>query len=423
LSVFFLILTINYEKNPIPSDQSQTTIKKMMKWVHATAFSLLCGFGAIYQPAQATKPNKSPSCGVLLSEFATPIDAFKAWLRDPATKSEQIIEYLSRDPKLEKLYADPRGEVGFHSSKVLDMFENESRFYDLSTIQMPGATDVRSFMRMVIALHDIGKSISGREQHKYTVPILTESMRKLGWSAAEIRLARALVDNDYLGGFVSGRSGLSTLRTFEALVKQAKSSGIDVASFIRLQELLFICDAGSYGFFRHTRRSEGEPLKVENLAYQRIVATLKKGLTDDAGKYQLFHELYQGDDKVWIQATTRQEPDPIIFKVAINWTDFPAATKRYLIEKLDSANPAAEDLNLEFWKLLLKNGDPRLLPYLQRQHKRLENDPRRLRYFRWLQANRDKPMPLSPMPDELSRQVHLTYMDIEIKFKFSHSSR
>lgn len=145
--------------------------------------------------------------------------------------------------------------IGAHTGMVMDQFDSQKEHYDLPGLQdrmrhQPGFENFNAerFMKAVIVFHDIGKSLCNGDnarQHEFTLPILRDTMKTMGFSEQEIRLAANLVDNDLLGEWQAGkrhdvgevRSGLRAL---------AQDSGVSPRDYLVMQKLFYISDASSY---------------------------------------------------------------------------------------------------------------------------------------------------------------------------------
>ncbi|MBU6323685.1 MAG: hypothetical protein KGI41_03055 [Patescibacteria group bacterium] len=106
----------------------------------------------------------------------------------------------------------------------------------------------RKVMETMLAIHDIGKPAaiaagSKYDQHRYTTPIVRETLEGLGFGEKEVALATALVDGDPIGDFLKGGS---VSRAAERIVKSARESGRPLDGFYGLLKVFYQSDAGSY---------------------------------------------------------------------------------------------------------------------------------------------------------------------------------
>ncbi|MDR2050644.1 MAG: hypothetical protein LBQ63_02595 [Deltaproteobacteria bacterium] len=142
-----------------------------------------------------------------------------------------------------------------HTRQVMSLYEQQKGHYDLEGLQnslrgRPGFENfnANNFMKMVLLFHDIGKGqafATGREQHEVTTPILRDTMKRLGFSEQEVRLAANLVDNDLLGEWQAGKRH-DVAETRSRLRALAQDSGVPLKDYLLMQKLFYISDAGSY---------------------------------------------------------------------------------------------------------------------------------------------------------------------------------
>jgi hypothetical protein len=190
--------------------------------------------------------------------------SMKARISRQDVRVSDVIDELAKIPEIETLYRGSAGlypetyDVGVHTKRVGAEFEAQSRYADLESIGQEHDLDLVSLFKIVIALHDIGKShtvsagarldITGknatRHQHEATIPILVAVMKKLGYSAREIALSEALVERDLMGEI--GKGELDLEEAVEELQAAAKKASMDAWSFYRLQKFFFVIDASSY---------------------------------------------------------------------------------------------------------------------------------------------------------------------------------
>lgn len=148
----------------------------------------------------------------------------------------------SANPELNKILSMDSGvaegySVASHTMRALDRLSNLPR------------TKNTDFLATVVALHDAGKGLAykaGEEsaQHAYTIPILEKTMKSMGSSADDIRLAKALVDHDIIGDLVKGKLDLKAANNL--LAAQAAKGGVSSREFVEMARILWEVDAGSY---------------------------------------------------------------------------------------------------------------------------------------------------------------------------------
>lgn len=187
-------------------------------------------------------------------------------LRTTDMTGREVMEAMRGIPRLANLFDGQAGiggrdfTVGVHTGQVMDQFEGQKQHYDLSGIQQhvreqPGFENFNAerFMKVVLALHDIGKSLCSdtTRQHEFTMPILRDVMNKMGFSEQEVRLAGNLVDNDLLGDWQQGKThDVGEVRG--ALRELAQDSGVPMKDFLAMQKLFYISDSSSYEPIRST---------------------------------------------------------------------------------------------------------------------------------------------------------------------------
>lgn len=192
----------------------------------------------------------------------------RAIIEQPAArfKPAELIACLSQEPAIADLYAmDALVNEGYsvseHTLRVLTQFEKEAPKYAEELRSITARAQCRGleafaavpFMRLAIALHDIGKGLgrTASEQHTYTTPIALAIAKGLGASAEELALLHELIDHDLLGDWqkaaerhLAAPQGLA--QTVQSLQARGLASRIPVPDFSTLQYLFYICDASSY---------------------------------------------------------------------------------------------------------------------------------------------------------------------------------
>lgn len=175
---------------------------------------------------------------------------------EPAGYREMVTQNLS----LAFLYGEPSGvqegyTVGEHTVRVLETFEEQQALYQVHSIKVPYLKhDIQTFLRHILAFHDIGKSIAyrggdkGREVH-YSNKLAFNLIRAAGFTEAESVLALNLVDQHHIiGSYVQGKISLESAAT--EIRERATKLNVKPAEYLRLLEIIFVSDAGSYPFLR-----------------------------------------------------------------------------------------------------------------------------------------------------------------------------
>ena len=174
-------------------------------------------------------------------------------LRSPGYTPDKLIEFFKRE--FSKEYVADAGvweeyTVERHTSMVMNQFEKY-----FSRRSLPGDFKTDTF-RVILALHDIGvfaaieegtkRGMEIKEAKKvgqaiYTTKLMEPAMEKLGFDRKEVDVAKALVSDDLVGGYLrSGNFPTASLR------RMARESGLPVLDFFDLLLVYYMVDAGSY---------------------------------------------------------------------------------------------------------------------------------------------------------------------------------
>gem|GEM_PF-6830115 len=104
-----------------------------------------------------------------------------------------------------------------------------------------------ALLRLIIALHDIGKPHAIRErlsQHAATIPLMRTIMQKLNYCERDIEIACALVGHDSIGSTLKFPQKLS--KSCAKLKRQYAHSTMSAEEFTAAQFLFYIADSNSY---------------------------------------------------------------------------------------------------------------------------------------------------------------------------------
>lgn len=142
-------------------------------------------------------------------------------------------------PKLEKLYNTKVRHyvVKRHTLLVCQQFEEYA--FELNTKVMN-----IDLMRLVLAMHDIGKAIDRATQHTHTLSLIREFWPETPFTDYELKLVEILLKDDHLGSYFQGRYDGNTLQ--EELKKDADELQIDAPCLLQLKMVLYQCDIASY---------------------------------------------------------------------------------------------------------------------------------------------------------------------------------
>ena len=142
-------------------------------------------------------------------------------------------------PKLEELYNTKVRHyvVKQHTLFVCQQFEKYA--FELNTKVMN-----IDLMRLVLAMHDIGKAIDRATQHTHTISLIREFWPDTPFTDFELKLVEVLLKDDHLGNFFQGRYDCSMLQ--DEIKKDAKELQIDASCLLQLKMVLYQCDIASY---------------------------------------------------------------------------------------------------------------------------------------------------------------------------------
>lgn len=200
-------------------------------------------------------------------------DDLNSALKDNANGNQIINVLYNGDNLLRELYdGDARVAEGYtvkeHTNRVFDQYNDQIDKFDLDNVQVPTQIDIRNLMKVIVALHDIGKSIptyaEKHRQHEFTVPIMKKTMQDLGFGDYDINLAIAIVNNDILGDLVKGN--IEPQEAIEKLSKVADGIGMSLPNFFKLQSAFYTIDATSYDYVKQffSRAPDGKFVPKSN---------------------------------------------------------------------------------------------------------------------------------------------------------------
>ena len=174
------------------------------------------------------------------------------------SRSSKLRRILEEDYSPEKVLDFFSSEYGREYSSDVGVWEGYSlrehtlmvlRQYDkyFSSAELPTGLD-KNFMRVLLALHDIGKPQAvkegrKRDQHKFTLPVLQAELFRLGFSEREINIASALIEGDPIGDFVKG-GDLGETR--DEIRKVAEKCSLPPDQAYNLLKVYYMSDASSY---------------------------------------------------------------------------------------------------------------------------------------------------------------------------------
>ncbi len=177
-----------------------------------------------------------------------------------------LLELLSSDPDIGFLIKSSSGtakreSIGTHSAKVYSTFkEFEDRNPILRSFKTKGGLTLSKFLAMVIAVHDIGKSIAGahagiEKQKEYNTPLALRILSQLSMQKSDLELAKAIIDHDDFGRLFNARTPqdqkLKPDQLIEIISRRATELRISPRLLYALNLVFYLADAGSYDVVRN----------------------------------------------------------------------------------------------------------------------------------------------------------------------------
>jgi hypothetical protein len=178
--------------------------------------------------------------------FSFSLQSILAALEEPFNPN-LLIDELSKDQELEHLFSADAGvwekyTIREHTLMVFSIFE---RFH------APHLNDQeRSFFRLFLALHDIGKPLAieqtgdKKNQSEFTAPILHDALEQCDIKGKWLKLAVELETHDLIGQYFKDQ--LSIEETAQQLKKIAERTGFSVQEVLHYMTTFFQSDAGAY---------------------------------------------------------------------------------------------------------------------------------------------------------------------------------
>ncbi|MEX0849047.1 MAG: HD domain-containing protein [Candidatus Dependentiae bacterium] len=171
---------------------------------------------------------------------------------------KKLIGIIKKEyPHLKGLYESPSyitedHSLEQHTLNVLNQFNEQKKFYSIHAPYYKKIThDMEKLMIATILVHDIGKPLGARnEQHKHTVPIAKEALKRWGFTRVEIDFALTLIDNDIIGELVQPKYKMKVKDAYNTLSKLSSTVGLSMNAYFEMQMLFFVSDASSYPFIR-----------------------------------------------------------------------------------------------------------------------------------------------------------------------------
>jgi|GEM_PF-224490 hypothetical protein len=159
------------------------------------------------------------------------------------TPRERISVLCKKAPELLMFYkARVRHyTVETHTINVLNQFE---RYFSSHFDEM----NIEDF-RLLLLLHDIGKSVAykkGNKENQYieTISIISENKKRLNISDYTFSLFKTILENDSLGMYMQGKMSLEAI--YDDVVQRAKKIKIKIDELFYLLSVYYQCDVASY---------------------------------------------------------------------------------------------------------------------------------------------------------------------------------
>lgn len=159
---------------------------------------------------------------------------------DGAYSAEELITSLELVmPKLEELYNTRVRHyvVKKHAILVCEQFERYAFNFDINYMSI-------DLMRLVLAMHDIGKAVDRVNQHEQTLFIINEFWKLTPFTDYERKLTEVLLKNDNMSLYFQGKFNLEDLKN--EIVEDAKLLDIPQKILLQYKMILYQCDISSY---------------------------------------------------------------------------------------------------------------------------------------------------------------------------------
>lgn len=133
--------------------------------------------------------------------------------------------------------------LGQHTEMIMKQFW---KYFRESFPEEEGVS--MELMEISLALHDIGKPhavLTGDKgrQHRYTKYILRSLLPKMGYPVVQADMVVALIDGDPIGEYLQGESVKNACTKIRSM---AEMSGLSLNYFLKILEIFYKADAGSY---------------------------------------------------------------------------------------------------------------------------------------------------------------------------------
>ena len=160
-------------------------------------------------------------------------------LDDDYSPEEMITALEILMPKLEDLYNTRVRHyiVKKHTLLVCEQFEKYAFDFNNKCMNI-------DLMRLVLAVHDIGKAIDRPTQHEQTLSLVRELWDSTPFTEHELNLVEVLLKDDHLSLYFQGKYDLSDLK--EEIITDATKLNINPSVLLQYKMILYQCDIASY---------------------------------------------------------------------------------------------------------------------------------------------------------------------------------
>lgn len=182
----------------------------------------------------------SPNKAEIKNTDSTVIENFLGISLDDDYSPKEMITALELImPKLEELYNTRVRHyvVKKHTLLVCEQFEKYAFAFDNKCMNM-------DLMRLVLAIHDIGKAIDRSTQHEHTLSLVRELWENTPFTEHEFNLVEVLLRDDHLGSYFQNKYELSDLK--EEIVANATELKMSPSILLQYKMILYQCDIASY---------------------------------------------------------------------------------------------------------------------------------------------------------------------------------
>ena len=182
----------------------------------------------------------SPNKAETKNTDSTVIENFLGISLDDDYSPEEMITALELImPKLEELYNTRVRHyvVKKHTLLVCEQFEKYVFEFDNKCMNI-------DLMRLVLAVHDIGKAIDRSTQHEHTLSLVRELWENTPFTEYELNLVEVLLKDDHIGSYFQNKYDLSDLK--EEIVAAATELKMSPSTLLQYKMILYQCDIASY---------------------------------------------------------------------------------------------------------------------------------------------------------------------------------